>query len=542
MQVLVKIKAEISYILVLLADFYVRIIRRRDAKRRLKEFECALRDPLTSQYCNHSIELMDHVVPNENNKILMDCFPIPVWIAANSVLVNCLSKRHKADICSYGETKRDPLTDSLYKSFFANSHLIARAPKTSQARLKDLFFKAIESIATSDDLFSWSIDGIQIGDEVYETYLRMFSRPTVNVGSIKCQYSIFYALQYYIFFEEFFKKNNVVACVLSHDIYISTGILAKMAWEHEVPVYLANGVELKKTTRADEKYSEFIHYREYFQSLNDSEKSLALQWGREQLEKRLGGQVGVNMAYSTKSAFTKSYIENQIARSDRIKVLIATHCFFDNPRAYGGMLFNDFYEWISYLGEISTVTDYDWYIKTHRDFLPGTVEALAELTNRYPKLKLINPETSWHQLREEGVSIILTCYGSVGHELPLLGFKVINAGYNPHVAYKFNWHAKSVADYKSILLNLETLGEIQELDSIYEFYFVHYKLSKQGGFLFDSYDEMCEYLKNPGVHSNEIFRRVLDGDGDLYLKGKRTINRFLDSARFSEAEVMMLGS
>ena len=85
------------------------------------------------------------------------------------------------------------------------------------------------------------------------------------------------------------------------------------------------------------------------------------------------------------------------------------------------------------------------------------------------------------------------------------------------------------------------MGEIQDLDSIYEFYYVHYKLSKQGGFLFDSFDDMGEYLKNPGVHSNEIFKRVLAGDKELYSKAKHDINNFLDSGKFSEAELLIMG-
>ena len=42
-----------------------------------------------------------------------------------------------------------------------------------------------------------------------------------------------------------------------------------------------------------------------------------------------------------------------IKNSNKTKVLICTHCFFDNPHGYGGMIFLDFYEWLVFLGEIS---------------------------------------------------------------------------------------------------------------------------------------------------------------------------------------------
>ena len=44
-------------------------------------------------------------------------------------------------------------------------------------------------------------------------------------------------------------------------------------------------------------------------------------------------------------------------------------------------------------------TDYDWYIKPHRDFLPGTIEAL-NLFISFKNMKIINPETSFHQLKK----------------------------------------------------------------------------------------------------------------------------------------------
>lgn len=532
-----NLKLEVIYFIVQASDIYVRFKRFYAKSLAIKSSN--LVDQLTSDYCNFSRKSLPSVTSTKSNQILIDCFPIPIWVAANGVLSSCLALKNDAEIFSFGETSRDIYTDKLYKSFHCDRHLVVKIPKRSRKRFKKLFLDAIQSINSNQELFFWSIDGVQIGDEVYETYLRMFNMPTVDVKGIKCRFTIFSALKYYLFFEDYFLKNNITASVLSHDIYISTGVLAKICWSKGIPVYLSSGVELKKTSYPNHKYSEFTRYRKYFQSISRGEQSAGLEWAKNQLNKRLGGIVGVNMSYSNKSAFVNKPLENQITPSEKIKIVIATHCFFDNPRAYGGMLFNDFYEWICYLGVISNSTDYDWYIKCHPDFLPGTLEALNEIVTKYPKLRIINPETSWHQLRHEGVSVVLTCYGSVGHELPLLGFKVINSGYNPHVAYRFNWHAKNLLDYENLLRNIENLGEICELESLYEFYYVHYSLSKRGGWLFSSYDEMVDYLKTPGVHSNKIFERVLMGGDGMSCRAKNSINEFLESGAFSEVEFLL---
>ena len=34
------------------------------------------------------------------------------------------------------------------------------------------------------------------------------------------------------------------------------------------------------------------------------------------------------------------------------KIIIATHCFFANPNAYGNFLFKDFYDWLIFVGNI----------------------------------------------------------------------------------------------------------------------------------------------------------------------------------------------
>lgn len=534
-----RVSAEVLYVAVVLADLYVGIKRALRQRRSNQQAMAAAHDELTQAYCAANKRHYKMDSKSRQTFILMDCFPIPVWVAANSVLANRLSERFNAEICSYGEGPRDPLTDVLYNSFGCTRHLIVAAPARLRKKRKQLFIQALETLKTKKDLFDWSVDGVQIGDEVYETYLRQFSRPTAELESFRCRYVMFVALNYYLFFSDFFARNKVAAAVLSHDFYVSMGILSKIAWKNGIPVYLANGHDMKKTTRPDEKYAEFSRYREYFATLNPAERQAGIAWGKAQLEQRLGGVVGVNMAYSTKSAYTSELIARQTAPSDKIKIVIATHCFFDNPRCYGGMLFTDFYEWISFLGKISEETDYEWYIKTHRDFLPGTMEAVTQLATKYPKFKVIDPNTTWHQLRDEGVSVALTSYGSIGHELPLLGYKVINAGYNPHIAYRFNWHARSVEEYREMLLGIDRLGPIQELESVYEFYFVHYRLSRLGGLFFDSWEEMGTYVNND-VHSNRIFEKVLSGGTEFQAKAEKSVDTYLDSGAFSEAEMILL--
>jgi hypothetical protein len=192
------------------------------------------------------------------------------------------------------------------------------------------------------------------------------------------------------------------------------------------------------------------------------------------------------------------------------------------------MLFVDFYEWLSFLGEISNKTDYDWYIKPHPDFLPGTIETLDEICKKFPKISLIDPITSWHQLKDEGVEIALTCYGSIGHELPLLGLKVINAAYNPHIAYEFNWHPKTKDELESLIINLEGLGSIRDVERVYEFFYVHKFMVQKDDLIFPSYEDSLKNINNSSFKAN-CYEYFLKNSELIEAKAKITTDKFIKS-------------
>ena len=88
------------------------------------------------------------------------------------------------------------------------------------------------------------------------------------------------------------------------------------------------------------------------------------------------------MPYQEKSAFHNQKINKSILSNNNkknINILILTHCFFDNPHSLGKMNYEDFYEWLNFLKQISKKTQHEWYIKPHRDYLPGTLEAIKKL-------------------------------------------------------------------------------------------------------------------------------------------------------------------
>jgi hypothetical protein len=242
-------------------------------------------------------------------------------------------------------------------------------------------------------------------------------------------------------------------------------------------------------------YNDHFYFRENFSALPEDIKTLGLDSASERIQLRFGGEVGVDMPYSTKSAWSSSKHGRLLRESAKKKILVATHCFFDSPHGRGISIFPDFYEWLEFLGKITEITDYDWYLKTHPDYRPETMDVLQGLMERYPKFKLIPSDASHHQIIEEGIDVALTVYGTIGFEYAALGIPVINCSVNnPHIDYNFNIHPKNEADYKNILLTLNDLEFDIDRQEVYEYYFMQHlnKADTENLFFNDTNATMAE--------------------------------------------------
>jgi len=211
------------------------------------------------------------------------------------------------------------------------------------------------------------------------------------------------------------------------------------------------------------------------------------------------------MGYSTKSAYGAHKTERLLKESTRTKVLIATHCFFDSPHSYGNNLFPDFHEWLDFLGQMSMETDYDWYIKTHPDYLAGTKEVIDSFIKKYPKFHLLPADSSHHQIIAEGINVALTTYGTIGFEYAALGVPVVNASLNnPHIAYNFNLHPKNIEEYREILRNIDHIDLNIDKNEVYEYYFMKH-LNSTSDWLFGNYRQMEDEV---GGYSEQFTPKV----------------------------------
>ena len=479
--------------------------------------------------------------------ILFDYFPIAETEMARSYLLNTLAKKHRAKIISYSTYKVDNrVWDEIYKSFNVAGHIVVKLSRKQKDKCDLIFEEFLPRIKTRKDLFDLNLLGVWIGVDIYEEFLMRYLEPTVIIGDYRLKHLIREGIEALVFWKEYFEKHEVKAFVSSHiGLRLDKGLPVKIAGQlFGISFYSTHARSMTCYPEPHLYHSEvekyYLTYHERFNCLTISEQKKGLSWAEERLQKRLSGTIGVDMAYSTKSAFTSDVSSKKvITKNNRIKILVATHEFYDSPNCYGGLLFLDFYEWLMFLGEISEKTNYDWYFKTHPDVLPVSKKIIQKIVGEHSHFQLVPPETSFHQLAEEGIEYVLTCYGSVGHECPLLGMKVINAGNNPHMGYDFNWNPKTVEEYEKLLMNLDSLKNNINPNDIYEFYYMHNK--KTGvidDWIYPSYYKMLTDLTEKERYGSAIFPYFLDSlSTEKHQQIISRMSNFIDSGVSGSPEV-----
>lgn len=496
-----------------------RVIKTIIAKiRRLK------RDRATQMFILHNKRVFP--LRNQNKSgapvVLFELTGMHSCHIAYSYLANVLARQHDAEIRAYTPNLHSSLVRRLimkcYRIFrinefgvypsFGACQSITPALSHSQIRKADkIFVETFEKIKSKSDIESIAINDVWVGDLIYDTFLMNYKKPTIVKESQEFKDFLLNSIQLFVFWEDYMNGNDVKAINVSHCVY-NLAIPLRIAVKKGIPafhVHTSHGYRLN--SRDLFAYSDFFYFRERFSSLPIEVREAGLKEAEFRIKRRFSGEIGVDMGYSTKSAYGEVKQYRLLKVSPRKKVLIATHCFFDSPHSYGNNLFPDFYEWLDFLGKMTQQTDYDWYIKTHPDYLPGTKEIIDSFVDKYPRFTLLPADSSHHQIIAEGIDVALTVWGTIGFEYAALGVPVINASLNnPHIAYEFNLHPKSIDEYRALLMNIDRLDLKIDKTQVYEYYFMRHIYNTED-WLFNNYSQMLDEL---GGYYEQFTSRVYE--------------------------------
>lgn len=446
-------------------------------------------------------------LPRSRHEILIESYGVCETLIAFSYFANVLTRRGYGRIVRFEADRTTRWLDAVYRSFNTDGLVQSVRNGVLEKRITEQLEAVLPRLESKQDLFDLQIDGVAVGRDVYEAYLRD-GRATVDLEDPVLRRTLQEGIGLLVFWSDYLDSHDVRAVLSSHDCYLPN-VLNQIAYKRGIPVFFPNARGLTRASVPYAIYDHFASYRERFAAFPDERRSAGLAGGRDQLSRRFAGTLDLDYAVGT--AFHDHRSAPVLRRSERLKVLVCSHCFFDNPHAYGGFLFTDFWEWFQFLGRIATRTDYDWYVKLHPEPMAGTVEVVNRILADHPRLTLIPSGTSHYQLAEEGIDWVLTGYGSVGEEYPALGVPVVNAGYNPRIAYSFNLHPRSVEEYERILLSLDRIQPPPlDREQLHEFLYMNHQYVIEDDFVFPSWRRMMQEVPAPKRVGPSIFDYFLD--------------------------------
>jgi hypothetical protein len=305
---------------------------------------------------------------NSDNIVLVEYNSIHASLISYSYLSNVLANKYNANIFSYKyQVKKNIIKKILwkilvllnlgvvpiYRSFGAKNFVCSDMSFQKEKIYKKLSYKILKKMKNKEDILNLKIFDIYIGDLIYDSYLMFYKKPTININDNNFITFFLYSLINFFFWYDFFKKNKVVGVITSHSVY-TLAIPARIAISKNINTFQCTAEAIYRLSKKRlYGWVEFKYYKRNFSKLPSNIKIKSLFLAKKRLVERFSGAVSADVRGSSKSAYVKNEYKPIIKNNKKIKILIATHCFFDNPHPYGLNFFSDFYDWLLFLGNLS---------------------------------------------------------------------------------------------------------------------------------------------------------------------------------------------
>ena len=465
-----------------------------------------LLDKYTQLYIDHnkrvwkpnSNKYNKNIKKNKQPIILVDLFQKYSLIHFWSYIVNVLSQRTNAKIEYFfinlykGKTSQFELSirklKKIYESFNVQEGI--NEYKFNYSTNEKIFFnnEFNKLNYSKKKLLKYKINGVHIGDLIFDSYMRATYAPTVDMKDGYFKKLFFKSLKTYFEAKKYFQLNNVIALIPSHTVYHSYGIVSRIAAKKKIPIIKVNtdkrGNKNFRINLVDQKYvneeaAPYFNFKNIFNSFSVKHKKKGVKIGKEILNIRLSGNYDKTLPYMAKSQFRKDIKKTKrIKKSKKRKIFIFPHCYFDAPHRYRFMMFNDFQEQIKFILDLSKkLNNFDWYYKPHPHELKGDLDIHKKILGDYPNVTMLNNSVGHRQIIETKPYCIISNNGTVGHEYAAFKIPSIFTGDNKHISYNFCLHLSKKNQIEHVIKNLKNYKSKLNFNrsEIYKFLYMNYQ-------------------------------------------------------------------
>jgi hypothetical protein len=483
------------------------------------------------------------VVTQPKGVVLVEVTKAPSHHISNSVIAPICAWQNEAELVGYSRdvnTSRRRLSlarslivgvatanpsglERMFRSFGVKRFVRPEVSTGIRARANTLFREAVESIKDKKTLEQLQIGNVALGDLIYDQILIDTAQPTLDPAGETTYDAVWRATVLLAFWESYFDRTNVMAVIGS--LSYLAGIPARVALSRGIDV-LEPGLQPTRPGKSGLSGEFFNDYATEFRRLNPT----AANEGIRLAESALGGENEVSDSTAA---------EPLLRQSSKTKVLVAPHnSFSDSPHSHGVWLFSDFDEWLTFLGQLSSEIDYDWYLKPHphratEDLFKTNARWTEDFSRRFPQMTLLPPTASNRQLIDEGINAVLTVHGSIVSEFAFACVPAILAGnQHPYSAYNFVTVSSTLNDYRNAIEKIPELDSRDRRAEVLEHYFMHQhhalqspffpslRVALEGVSVFD-WNSPALYRKFTGAYDKSGWERMIAGIERYLESGER---------------------
>lgn len=306
-----------------------------------------------------------------------------------------------------------------------------------------------------EQLLRLKIFGIKVGDLIYDTYIRYRASETVNLKDKYLNLYVNFAYQSLRKIEALQKKYNFKYFFTSYASYVHHGIPVRFFTSKTKVTVISgrNAIQYNQKLSKDHFYHTFSYKK--FKLIKKSVKKIPFKKVEDFLIKKYSGLSNTNNfpAYMVTNPYNK--IKNGSNQLNNIDGVLFTQSIYDSPHAWGGMLYNDYYEWICDTLNYIKKNNLKIAIKPH----PNSIKKQIDVKKLHVSLKAEYSELTWLDENLSNNEIFkkikfgISATGTVLFELAWHKILAISCGQSPYSYNKFSLNAESKEKYYFYLKN-----------------------------------------------------------------------------------------
>ena len=420
----------------------------------------------------------------KSNHILVDALIFhPKYLANNFTIANVLRKKFNAEVTALIKYSSEESTKFVSKHFFIDKFACIYIPINLAVILNAIIHTIIsmqQIMFSKYNGISVFVDGCDIGEYIYDEYLRVTSLPTKRKITIDYIAFIYRSLYIYFRYKQILLNYNISHVAFGHNVYATWGLLLPAAKATNSSIKFYNWYDASREGKitvtkqqASCKIRKAGYMKQEYLSLLMSKhgEEKILRTFNFLMQDKLSGKLKDRDSSNAYECLDIDTIDKFIERYSMVTkskhIFIYSHAFVDAVKYPRWTIYADYYTWLEetliQLAKKTHITNI--YVKPHpsEHLYPckTTSKILTEQINKEHNAAFVflDKKVS-NSVIFEIADAIITCSGTVNIEASCFGIPCILAGEFGNEMLRYTYVCRDERDYFETLDMCESLPKL----------------------------------------------------------------------------------